>query len=187
MMNRHELIPQCPLGNRGVLTRATSGVIDLPRREAWIQPVILRKPTDSDQTIVLRWMVRGLTPNRHEVGLPGSREFMRFNESAQIRKIRVIRVPFFLAAAALSQDFHNWLAVVDVEPLPARDVERAGIQPQLVQHRRMNIGDVMLILDSIKTEFIGDAMLHAPLDAPPGQPGTEPVGMMIPARPLGTR
>src|SRR6185436_19633700 len=67
-----------------------------------------------------------------------------------------------------------------VEPLAARDFQPARIEAQLMKHRRMNIGDVVTVFDGVEAEFVGHAVLHAALDAAPGEPPAEALRMVIP-------
>src|SRR5262245_42735733 len=67
-------------------------------------------------------------------------------------------------------DFLDGLAVIDLQPLAARHFESPGIEAELVQHRGVQVGDVMPALDSVKANRIGRAMSHAAFDAAAGQP-----------------
>ncbi len=62
------------------------------------------------------------------------------------------------------------------------------IQPEQVQHRRVQVGGAAAVGDGAITEVVGGAVDLAALDAAAGQPDAEPVGVMIAAvLVLGTR
>ena len=57
-----------------------------------------------------------------------------------------------------------------------------------MQHRRVQIGDVVPIFHRVKTEFIGSTVGNTALHTAPRQPYGKPVRMMIaPVRILRTR
>src|SRR5205823_4066933 len=62
-------------------------------------------------------------------------------------------------------DFVNGMPHFHVEPFMARDFEPPGVQSQLVQHRRVNIGYIMSVLDGMVAQLVGAAVDHALLDA----------------------
>ena len=73
----------------------------------------------------------------------------------------------------------NRFAVIHVEAFAARDFQAPRVQPELMQHRGVNVRDVMTILDGVKPEFIRDAVLNAALHSAAGKPRAEALRMMI--------
>ena len=71
----------------------------------------------------------------------------------------------------LGDDLADWLAVVDLESLVTGDLERLGVQAQLVQDGGMEVGDVVAVLDGVETDLVGGTVNRAGLAAPPGPPG----------------
>src|SRR5581483_9621044 len=56
-----------------------------------------------------------------------------------------------------------------------------------MQHRRMNIGDVVPVFNRVEAYFVGCAVNHAAFDAAAGQPGAKTFRMMVPTVPLSAR
>ena len=46
------------------------------------------------------------------------------------------------------------MTVVDLQTFPAGNFEAAWVEPKLLHHSGMNVGDVMPILDGVETEFV---------------------------------
>src|SRR5262249_13107631 len=47
--------------------------------------------------------------------------------------------------SASKEYFSNHLPMIDVQPFPPRHLQLARIEPQLVQHRRVDVGDVVAL------------------------------------------
>jgi hypothetical protein len=62
----------------------------------------------------------------------------------------------------------NRLPVIDLQALPPRDFQLARIDPQLLQDGRVDIGDVMTVLDGVEADGVGSAVDDAALDAATG-------------------
>src|ERR1043166_7544724 len=71
--------------------------------------------------------------------------------------------------------------MIDRQPLAARQLESMRIQPEQVHDRRVDIRDVMPILDGVEAELVGRSMDGAALDAAAGQPARETVDVVIAA------
>lgn len=92
-----------------------------------------------------------------------------------------------LILIASSDDFVNRLSVIDFESLATGDLQLTRVQPQLVQNRGVNIGDVMAIFYRVETDFVGRTMHHASLQAAACHPNRESEDMMIaPVRSLAS-
>ena len=87
--------------------------------------------------------------------------------------------PRHLRINKLGNDLVDSVADLFSNSLATRDMEFIGIQTELMKKRRMNIRDVMSVLDSVKSEFVGCAVRHAALDAATGHPYGEAKRMMI--------
>ena len=87
--------------------------------------------------------------------------------------------PPFIVAEGSGENLADWFAVVHVEAFAAGDFQAARVEAELMQHRGVDVGDVMAILDGVKAQFVGDTVLHAALDATAGEPGAEALWMMI--------
>ena len=87
----------------------------------------------------------------------------------------------------LSDDFLDGRTMVDIEPLAAGDIQFGGIETELVENGGVDVGDVVGMLDGIKTKFIGCAMNYTGLYAATGEPDGEALWMMVTPRSLRTR
>src|SRR5262245_58855305 len=79
------------------------------------------------------------------------------------------------------QDVLDHLAVVYIQPLVAGHLKLARVEAELVQHRRVDVGDIMTALDGVEADFVCRAMGDAALDTAAGQPDREAIGMMVAA------
>ena len=79
------------------------------------------------------------------------------------------------------QDLPDRLAVFDLQPLPAGDLEPVGVEPEQVQDRGVDVGDVVPVLDGVEAELVGRAVDDAPLDAAAGHPDREAVVVVVAA------
>ena len=73
---------------------------------------------------------------------------------------RELRPPY--SSRLLCDDFSDGLAVIDVETFSAGDFESPRIKTELIQHRGVDVGDVMAVHSSVKTEFVGCSVYHTP-------------------------
>ena len=91
-----------------------------------------------------------------------------------------MRIPLlcFDGSAVSGNDLLDRLAAVNVDTLPAGNFELVRIEPQLMQHRRVDVGDIVWIFDGVKAKLIGHAVSHAALDAAVCQPTGEALRMM---------
>ena len=76
-------------------------------------------------------------------------------------------------------DFLDRLAMVDVEAFAAGDFQAAGIEPELLQDRGVDVGDVVAILDGVEADFVGRAMHDAALESAAGHPDGEAEDVMV--------
>ena len=51
--------------------------------------------------------------------------------------------------------------MINLQPLAAGDFQFAGVQAQLLQDRRMDVGDVVAVLDGVKADLVGRAVHDA--------------------------
>ena len=79
------------------------------------------------------------------------------------------------------------LTAVHVEPLSTGHFERERIEAELTQYCRVDIGHVVRVLDSVKADFVGRSMDHAPLEPTTSKPSGEPVRVMVTAITLSAR
>ena len=80
------------------------------------------------------------------------------------------------------------MAVVDLQPLAARDLQLARLQAQLFQNRRVNVGDVVTIFDSVESDFVGGSVDDTSLQTAAGHPNRETENVVIsPVGSLGPR
>ena len=56
-----------------------------------------------------------------------------------------------------------------------------------MQHRGVDVGDVVPVLDGVEAELVGGAVDDAPLDAAAGQPGAEALRVVVAAVGLRAR
>src|SRR5260370_7853517 len=70
--------------------------------------------------------------------------------------------------------------IINLQPLPPRYLELVRIQPQLVQHRRVNVRDIMTVLDGVEADLVRLAVGDSALDAAAGQPVPECLTLIIP-------
>ncbi|GIT31258.1 MAG: hypothetical protein Ct9H300mP1_33040 [Planctomycetaceae bacterium] len=80
----------------------------------------------------------------------------------------------FFRSTASGDDLMDRRSTVEVNPFPARHLQLQRIQSQLVQHRGVNVGDVVPVLDRIEPEFVGRPW-YTPL-IPPGPQQVNPCG-----------
>src|SRR6185503_6406207 len=76
-------------------------------------------------------------------------------------------------------DLVNAMAIVDLDSLLTRDIELARVKPKLVQNRRMKIGDIVAIFNSMVAKLVGRTMNHAALDSATRHPATKGRRMMV--------
>src|SRR5436190_8701560 len=81
----------------------------------------------------------------------------------------------------LSDNLPNRFAVINLETLSPRDLQTIRVQPHQLKYGRVNIGDVVTILDRVKAEFVCSTMRHAPFDAAAREPRGKALGMVVAA------
>ena len=59
--------------------------------------------------------------------------------------------PRALTNAWLRDDLADHLAVIDLQPLAAGDFQPARVEAELVQHRGVDVGDVVAVLDGVRS------------------------------------
>ena len=60
--------------------------------------------------------------------------------------------------------------MIDVETFTTRDFEFARIEAELLEDRRVYVGDIMAVLDSVEADFVGCAMNDASFESPTCKP-----------------
>src|SRR5438270_12400495 len=70
---------------------------------------------------------------------------------------------------------------VHVDAFSAGDFQFAAVDTQLVQHRRVEVGDVVGIFDGVESDFIRRAVGDAAPDAAAGEERGEAPGMVVAA------
>jgi hypothetical protein len=69
--------------------------------------------------------------------------------------------------------------MVYFQTLSFRQFQFSGIEPQLMQDGGVDIGDIMAILDRMKSNFIRRTMNGSALDSSPGKPDRKTEDMMV--------
>lgn len=86
-------------------------------------------------------------------------------------------------APGLSQvsrdDIVDRLAKVDVQTLVTGNLKASRIQPELMEDGRVDVGNVVPILNSMESQFVGRPVYGATLDATAGQPNRKSIRVMI--------
>ena len=82
---------------------------------------------------------------------------------------------------ASGENFCDHFPVIDIQPLAAGDFEAVAVQAELVQYRRVDVGDVVAIFDGVETQFIGRAVGDAAFDAAAGEESGEALGVVVAA------
>ncbi len=67
----------------------------------------------------------------------------------------------------------NRFAEVNFESLSARNFQLAGIQAELMEYGRVQVGDIVPIFDRVEPQFVRGAVRDTSLDAATGEPGGE--------------
>ena len=76
-----------------------------------------------------------------------------------------------------SDDLLNRLAKIDCQPFASGYLEPFMIDAQLVQHRGVDVGDVMPVFDGVEAQVVGRAVGDsAPLSPPPAITTEKPKG-----------
>ncbi len=78
-----------------------------------------------------------------------------------------------------SHDLGDRFAVVDVQPFAAGNFQLARIETELRQDRGVDVGHVVAVLHSVKADFVGCSVNHAPFQARTRHPDGEAKDMMI--------
>ena len=90
-----------------------------------------------------------------------------------------------IPADALRDNFFDRVTIVDFQSLPAGDFETARIDTELLHNSRMNVGDVVPILNGVKAEFVGGSVDSAAFDSASSHPdGKAEVVVTSPVRTL---
>src|SRR5437660_856256 len=82
---------------------------------------------------------------------------------------------------ASRHDLADRLAVVDVQPLAAGDLQLAAVEAEEVEDRGVEVGDIVAILLGMEADRVGGAVDDAPLEAAAGHPGREAVDVVVAA------
>lgn len=92
-----------------------------------------------------------------------------------------------MIATDLSDDRIDGFAVIDIQTLAPWDLQFAGIQAQLLENRRMDIGDVVPVFDGVESDFVGGTMHDPPSYASASHPDGKTIDVMVsPIGPLGS-
>ena len=81
----------------------------------------------------------------------------------------------------LRNDFVDRMAVVDFQSFLARNVEFAGIKPQLMQSGGMQVGEAITVFELMKTDFVGRAVNMRGVDAAARHTNADGPGVMVAA------
>ena len=86
---------------------------------------------------------------------------------------------------ALGNDVFDRVTKVDFQPLSAGDCETARIEAELLHNSRMNVGDVVPILNGVEAEFIGGPVNCPAFDSASSHPdGKAKIVVTSPVRTL---
>ena len=69
--------------------------------------------------------------------------------------------------------------MVHLESLAAGDLQFVRVEAELVQRSRVDVGDVVAVLDSVETQLVRGSVLDAGLDAAAREPRAEALRMMV--------
>src|SRR5262245_25987659 len=78
---------------------------------------------------------------------------------------RATSTPPPLEGLGSGDDFPDRPAVVDLQALAARHLQPARVEAELVQHRRVDVGDVVPVLDRVETDVVRRPVDDPALDA----------------------
>ena len=78
-----------------------------------------------------------------------------------------------------SNDGLDWHAVVDRKAFTAGHLQAVRVQPELTPHRRVDVRNVVPILDGVESDLVGAAVLNPTLDSAAREPRTESLRMVI--------
>src|SRR5687768_6582729 len=84
-------------------------------------------------------------------------------------------------------DLANRLAIVDLQALAARNFQAVGVEAELLHHRGVDVGDVVILTRGPIAEFVGFAVSDAALDTAAGKPGAKSLRVVIATCSLGAR
>src|SRR5262249_29443658 len=86
---------------------------------------------------------------------------------------------YWSGAVNLAQKLFDRAAEVDFQPFLSGHFQAPRIESQLMQNRRMDVGDVMTIMYAVEAQLVGRAVNYATLDPASGHPGGESEGVVI--------
>ena len=87
----------------------------------------------------------------------------------------------------LGNDLGDGRSVIDFKPFATGDFESAGIESELVEDCRMDIGDIVTFFGRVETDFIGSSMNNTASDSATCEPDGETEDVVIsPIGALGT-
>src|SRR5262245_49607543 len=66
---------------------------------------------------------------------------------------------------ASRHDGPDWLAKIELQPLTAGDFEVAVVEAEEVEHRGVDVGDVVAVFRGVEAEFVGRAVDDAGFNA----------------------
>lgn len=85
------------------------------------------------------------------------------------------------AGTSSGEDFLDRMPQVHFQAFVSRDLKLTWVEAQLVQQGGVNVGDVMSILDRVKTDFVGCAMGDATSNAASRKANGKAVRMVVPS------
>src|SRR5262245_44562496 len=85
------------------------------------------------------------------------------------------------AELTLHQDLFDHMPMIDVQPLPARHLELARVEAHEVQYRRVEVSDVVALVDGVEADLVGGSVGDSALHAGAREPDREAVRVMIAA------
>src|SRR6185436_13785081 len=78
-------------------------------------------------------------------------------------------------------DLIDRIAVIDFKAFATRYLEFPRVEAQLLENCGMDVGDIVTLLDGVKSDFVGRPVRDAALDAATCHPNGESIRMMISA------
>src|SRR4051812_24962497 len=85
------------------------------------------------------------------------------------------------ASTLSGEDLADRPAVVDIQPLAPGDVEPSRVEPEQVQRRGVDVGDIVGVFNGVETQLVGGAVDGPALDPGPREPDGEGVGVVVAA------
>src|SRR5262249_43485452 len=102
------------------------------------------------------------------------------NRTARARQRQTVRLIASHSPAGSGDDLPDRLAVVDGPAVGSGHLQLARVEPQLVQDGRVDVRDVVPMLDGVEADLVRRSVNDSTLDAAAGHQHREAVDVMVP-------